>query len=74
MPLDAEGADSGDAPEEEAQDIPQVSAAGMCHLPSFHSWQDELQAQAVCWTDMELLLIPVYSWNNILVLLLSSLT
>jgi len=25
MPLDAEGADSGDAPEEEAQDIPQVS-------------------------------------------------
>lgn len=25
MPLDAEGADSGDAPEEEAEDISQVS-------------------------------------------------
>lgn len=25
MPLDAEGADSGDAPEEEAEHVPQVS-------------------------------------------------
>lgn len=57
MPLDAEGADSGDAPEEEVEDVSQVSWDQRVPPPLL---RDKLQAQAVCWTGGELLLISVY--------------